>query len=294
MNIELRELKYFVTVAKLGTLTKAADSLFVSQPALTKTIKKLESNIGAPLFHREKNQLLITDIGQELLDKAQLLLNDYEDLWIYIDDVKNVEKGRISIGLPPCTIPLLFHNTFLQYKSEHPHVSMHFTDNGREEVVKGLLSGDLDLGFMVQDSPSAGIEEGPLFTSDMVAVVRELHPLAKYPSIKIENLKSEPLCILQENYLMAQQIMFKCHQAGFTPHISCSNSNCDFLIKLAQSEDQVAIVPRAIFLEKPYEGMKAVPFTDGWPWILCMGWKKDNYISYATKKLRSKIIEQFL
>lgn len=294
MNIELRELKYFITVAKLGTLTKAADALFVSQPALTKTIKKLESNIGAPLFQREKNQLFITDIGQELFNKAQSLINDYEDLWIYIDDVKNVERGRISIGLPPCTIPLLFHNTFLQYKSEHPNVSIHFTDNGREEVVKGLLSGDLDLGFMVQDSPSEGIEEIPLFTSDMVAVVRDSHKLSSCPSIEIETLKEYPLCILQENYLMAQQMIIKCHQAGFTPNISCSNSNCDFLIKLSQSSDQVAIVPRAIFLEKQYDGMKAVPFSNGWPWILCMGWKKDNYMSYATKKLRAKIVEQFL
>ncbi len=294
MDIELRELKYFVAVAKLGTLTKAADSLFISQPALTKAIKKLEQSIGADLFDREKNQLKITDVGQELLKKSQCLMNDYEELWARINDVKNLDVGHISIGLPPCTIPLLFHHTFLQFKKTYPNICIDFSDNGREEVVKGLLSGDFDLGFMIEDTPNSGIEEVPLYTTEMVAVMHKSHKLAKCDVIRIEQLKEFPLCILQRDYLMAQQILLKCHLAGFDPIIGCSSSNCDFLIKMAQSKNQIATVPRAIYLEKTYEDMIALPFDEPWLWILCMAWKKDSYLSYAVRTLRSIILDQFL
>lgn len=293
MEIELRELKYFVAVAQTGTLTKAADQLFISQPALTKVIQKLEASIGAPLFAREKNQLRITDLGQELLEKTRLLLRDYDAIWRSITDTKNVESGFVSIGLPPCTIPLLFHDIFLQYKASHPNISLYFTDNGREAVVRDLLSGVLDLGIMVLEFPNEDIEEVPLYYGSMVAVLPDNHPLAAYKVLEFSQLKGEPLCILQDNYLMAQQTLRKCKEAGFEPIISCSNSNCDFLAKMAQAQNHIAIIPRPIYLENQYDHMIDIPFQEPWPWTICIAWRKGAYLSHATKELRNAILDRF-
>lgn len=294
MDLEFRELKYFMTVVNCGTLTSAAEMLFVSQPCLTKVIQKLETAIGAPLFIREKNQLKITDVGQELYNKSKVLINNYEKLCRGISDIKNVDTGYISIGLPPCTIPLFFHQTFLEYKSSHPNVTLKFVDNGRDAVINGILNGDIDLGITVQEYPNEKVEEIPIYYSDMIAVVHKDHPLSGLEEISFSQLSKEPLCILQENYLIAKQTICKCHAAGFTPVISCTNSNCEFLIQMAQAQKHVAIIPRPTFAESGFDDMVAIPFSDPWPWIICLTWKKNAYLTHATQQLKDLLISRFI
>lgn len=294
MDLELRELRYFITTAKLGTLTRAADALYVSQPTLTRAIQKLEQTVGGPLFEREKNQMIITDMGRELYTRAQLLLRDYESMIRGIGDVKDLGVGYVSIGLPPCTIPLLFHNTFLEFKKAHPNVALYFYDSGAETVIKSLLQGDLDLGIIVQESPHEDIEEIPLFYGQMVAAIHEEHPLASCEALDFSQLRGEPLCILQKGYIIERQAVNKCRENGFEPIISCTNVNCDFLIKMARAQREIALVPYPIFMEEPYEGMVAVPFREPWPWTICLAWRKEIYLSYSARALKEMIFSRFL
>jgi len=127
----------------------------------------------------------------------------------------------------------------------------------------------------------------------MVAVIHKEHPLATYKSLAFKQLKDEALCILQDDYLMAKQAREKCREAGFEPIISCSNGNCDFLVRIAQSQKGIAIVPRPIFLENEYADMVDIPFNHHWPWTICLAWRKDSYMSHATKNLQSLILSQF-
>src|SRR5690625_2848964 len=99
--MDIRHLEYFVEVAKHLNFTKAASSLHISQPSLSKAIKHMEGELGVPLFYRAFRQLELTDAGHALLQNAKQVLHSYQNLTSELNDLMNLKKGEIKIGIPP-------------------------------------------------------------------------------------------------------------------------------------------------------------------------------------------------
>lgn len=99
--MDIRHLTYFTEVAKHASFTKAASTLHVSQPSLSKTIKQLERELGVPLFYRSSKELRLTDAGEAVLKNAQNVLDAFHNLKGTLSDVVELKKGEISVGIPP-------------------------------------------------------------------------------------------------------------------------------------------------------------------------------------------------
>src|SRR5690625_2314241 len=129
-SLDIRHLEYFVQVANHLNFTKAATVLHVSQPSLSKTIKGMEDDLGVPLFYRSFRQLELTDAGKALLQNAKHVLHAYENLTSELDDVMDLKKGEIRIGIPPIIGAAFCSKLISRYIDLFPYINVSLMEVG--------------------------------------------------------------------------------------------------------------------------------------------------------------------
>src|SRR5690625_1473517 len=142
--MDIRQLEYFYEVAKHLNFTKAAAHLHISQPSLSKTIKNLESELGGALFYRGPKQLELTDAGKAFLVNTKKVLEAFENLTSELNDVIELRKGEIKIGIPPIIGAAFFSRIIGKYKEKYPSIEMSLTEVGSKKIKHGVEEGTLD------------------------------------------------------------------------------------------------------------------------------------------------------
>lgn len=99
--MDIRQLQYFMEVARLQSFTKAAESLYITQPSISKTIRNIEEELGVTLFDRSGKKVVLTDAGRIIYEQAQPIVKSFQSLSSELGDLKNLKKGHIRLGLPP-------------------------------------------------------------------------------------------------------------------------------------------------------------------------------------------------
>jgi LysR family nitrogen assimilation transcriptional regulator len=146
--MELRQLKYFVGIAELGSFTKAAIVLDVAQPALSRQMRELESELGVPLLVRNGRGALLTDAGVKFLSRAKMILDDAERALQEARSLKGRPMGLVSVGMPPSIGSLLSTPTVMRVRSLYPEIQLQLTEGYSGHIQEWLLSGRLDLGVL--------------------------------------------------------------------------------------------------------------------------------------------------
>src|SRR5699024_4951755 len=148
LTMDIRHLEYFTEVAKQLNFTKAASVLHISQPSLSKTIKSIEDELGVPLFNRSFRNLELTDAGRALLHNAKHVLQAYQNLTNELNDVMNLKKGEIHIGIPPIIGAAFCSSLITQYKELYPSIDVILSEVGTNTIKEGIYDGSLDVGFL--------------------------------------------------------------------------------------------------------------------------------------------------
>ena len=153
--MELRQLKYFVGIAELGSFTKAAFVLDVAQPALSRQIRELEIELGVPLLVRNGRGALLTDAGVKFLGRAKMILDDAERAVQEARSLQGRPMGLVSVGLPPSIGSILSVPTVTRVRSLYPEIQLQLTDGYSGHIQEWLLSGRLDIGVLYVPQRSA-------------------------------------------------------------------------------------------------------------------------------------------
>ena len=122
--MDIRQIEYFAEVAKHLSFTKAASTLHVSQPSISKAIQNLEAELGVPLFYRSSKRLELTDAGQAVLVNAKQVLEAFKNIRSELTDLMDLKKGQIRIGIPPIVGAEFFSKLVSQYKEQHPYIEI--------------------------------------------------------------------------------------------------------------------------------------------------------------------------
>lgn len=136
--MDIRQIEYFSEVAKHLSFTKAASTLHVSQPSISKAIQNLEAELGVPLFYRSSKQLELTDAGRAVLVNAQHVLEAFKNLRSELTDIMELKKGQIRIGIPPIVGSEFFSKLVSQYKEQYPYIELILTEVGSKKSVRVL------------------------------------------------------------------------------------------------------------------------------------------------------------
>ena len=138
--MELRQLEYFQMVSQLNNITRAAERLHVSQPSITKSIKKLESELGVQLFDRNQKKLVLTAEVSVFLSRIDRALSTIDDAILEINDYKQLQKGAIKIGIPPMIGSYLFPKIFSQFQQLYPNLEISILEEGSLAILNRYKS----------------------------------------------------------------------------------------------------------------------------------------------------------
>jgi LysR family transcriptional regulator, benzoate and cis,cis-muconate-responsive activator of ben and cat genes len=193
--MELRHLRYFVAVAELLNFTKAATRLRVAQPALSRQIRDLEDELGAPLLERNSRGVRLTGAGAVFLPEAQAVLQRAGEAAQAVRAVARGERGEIQVGYAPTPTVELLPCALHAFQNLAPGVRVTLHDLSTEEMLRGLHDGKLDLCLMVRPAARAlrGLRFELLREYPLCVAVPRAHPLAKLKRVTREQLVREPL-----------------------------------------------------------------------------------------------------
>ncbi|WP_158769400.1 LysR family transcriptional regulator [Paraglaciecola sp. L1A13] len=192
MNVSYRQLQAFVLVAQSNTFAEAAQKMFLSQPALSSAIKKMEEQVGGSLFSRTTRKVQLSPEGQDFLPTAIRLVNDWQDAFGDLQQVFSMGRGKLSIAAMPSFAVGHLPSILLQFQSHFPNVKVSVSDIVMEQVIKAVSDERVALGFTFETEQLDGLTFFPMFTDKFIAVVPQSHPLTKYTTLSWAQLAQYP------------------------------------------------------------------------------------------------------
>lgn len=289
-SMELRQLVYFLEAAKRKSFTKASEALHISQPALSKMIKSLEEELDMTLIVRSNKTSELTDGGLIVMAYAQKVISQLDEMTKTLNDLTSLNRGSISIGIPPIIGSLYFPSVMADFHKMYPNISINITEYGGAKVVKSVEEGEFELGVAVLPIDENEFNIYPIVEDQMKLVIHHNHPLANRDPIQLRDLKDEEFIFYHEDFAL-HDIMWKNFiREGFEPKILFKSSQWDLMTEMVGANLGVTILPESICKRIENKQVKIINIEPKIPWNLAVITKKDKYISYATKRF----IEFFL
>jgi len=251
--IELKRLNAFVTVVEAGSITRAAELLFIQQPPLTRLLQSLEQDFGVPLLQRLPRGVIPPEAGEVLLHEARAVLARAGQLSAAMQRAALGEQGRIRIGFTSSAALHTFVPALLRrYREIYPSVSTQLEESGSGELLAAVVAGQLDVAFVrmrVKDKPELVMEK--VLEEPMWVAVPAGHRLASQPAeqpLKLEDLSNEPFVLYRRRagQGLYDAILAAYVRAGFSPHIVQEAPRLTSCLSLVGAGLGISIVPESM------------------------------------------------
>lgn len=200
MNITLRQLRAFIAVARTGSFTLAAESLFVTQSALSGLIKELEQSLGVRLFDRSTRRIQLSDVGHGIYPLIDKILLDLDGVLDEVANLKALKTGVVRVAAPQLMACTLLPEVIAAFGKDYPNVHIRLIDCAVESVASRVFSGEVDFGLGPERDPNSDIDATLLFELPFHAVFPPGHALAARERIQWADLVDYPLITLQGQF----------------------------------------------------------------------------------------------
>lgn len=248
--MELRQLTYFVTVARLEHMTQASMKLRVAQSAVSRQIHLLEEELGVKLFAQKGRNLVLTPAGKLFLSRVETILTELERAVMDVREFMNPEAGEIRIGFPHTLGIHLLPNVIAEYRKEHPDVKFVLRQGTYHLLIRDLLEGETDLAFISPFPRDHDEVEGELLlTEELRVILPSNHRLAGYKMIRLEQLKNESFVMFSEDYSLRKIVLDACKKAGFQPKIGFEGEETDTVRGMVAAGLGVSLLPEMALIE---------------------------------------------
>ncbi|MBR4164610.1 MAG: LysR family transcriptional regulator [Lachnospiraceae bacterium] len=245
--MELRTLRYFVTVAEELNITRAAGLLNISQPPLSQQLKNLEEELDTVLFIRGKRRLELTESGKMLYQRAKDILSLSEKTEAEIRSLKAGMTGTVSIGLVEGMAPDIAAEWFSGFLKEHPQVRFRILDGNSDDLIEKMRGGLIGLAVITAPYDQQLLNSFQVGQERMAALMRRDHPLAERESLSAEDLLPEPL-IVPSRKAHVDTIRRWFRGTGQNPGIICEMDNYLDAAALAGRGVGISIFPQTAYV----------------------------------------------
>lgn len=292
--MELRDLKSFMEVAKYKSFTMAAEHSYLTQPSLSKAVKKLEKELGVELFDRSTRHLYLTDAGQIVYQQSQKAFSALAELNVLLDDLRNIAVGDIKIGIPPLIGTLFFPKIAEVFTKRYPNVSLELVEHGAKLIERLVEDAQIEVGIIVLPASEEKFHTYPFIQDEFYVFLHKDHKLAERTSISLNELAEENFVLFKKDFTLHDYIIQACQKEGFTPNVSYRSSQWDLIIELVSSQLGITLLPKSIYDKQSNDSIKIVRLENPTLyWKLGVITKKDAYHSYALKKLVNMLLEGY-
>jgi DNA-binding transcriptional LysR family regulator len=243
--MDLRHVRTFVTVAELGTVSKAALRLRIAQPALSRQIGDLERELGLKLFDRVGRRLLLTGEGEQLLSDCQGLLNYATGVGERAQDLRRGDVGVLKVAATPLHIEGVFSQFLHRYAERYPNVQVKVSEGSGLEILGMVERGDVHLGQMLPYGVPLRVAQFGSQLLEPTELLAACHPsmtLGTRGTIEVGRLRPYPLLLLDTGYGLRRAFDAACRIAGLKPSIRLESRSPHTLLALAEAKHGVAII----------------------------------------------------
>jgi DNA-binding transcriptional LysR family regulator len=283
--LDLAQLEIFLCIAEEKSFSRAAEKMLRTQPALSIAIKRLEEELGEPLFDRSSKSGTLTEAGRILLSYAQRMINMRDEAKDAISELRGMFRGRLTIGANESTSLYLLPKLLLEYRRRHPQIKIEVFRNISEKIPSEVLERNLDFGFLSYDPMHPSLQSLEVHRDELVLVVPPKHHLAGRKQVTVKDLGNEHF-VAHNVKTPARTRIFDFFAQHRTPlNICIELATLETIKEFVKLEVGLAILPRLAveeeiksgeLIEVPVKGMKIEK-------TLRLVYRREQTLSHAAK-----------
>lgn len=290
---ELRHLTYFEAVARLGSVSKAALELHVSQPAITMQLKDLSEALqSGPLFEKVGRRLRLTSTGEVFLERTREIMRRVASTQAEMRERGHLYGGRVSIGAPASVGECLLPDALGTFHKTYPALELRVHE-GNTPTLMGLLgSGEIDLAIVTLPIREHNLEVTPLFSEQLVVVVHQNHKLAGQSPIQMAELRNESFLLYSPGGFVREATLRACRQASFVPKVLLDSGSMELLLRMTEAGLGVTVLPPLAIEGRPQlKGLKLISETDLSRTMALIS-RQGRELTPAARRLREFLVDE--
>ncbi|EIA19213.1 LysR family transcriptional regulator [Listeria fleischmannii] len=261
--MELRQLKYFMEVARVEHMTQASENLHVAQSAVSRQIIKLEEELGVALFERIGRNMRLTNVGKDFLAQAKRAVNELQKAEAIVTEYTNPKIGTVRVGLPNSLATKVLPAVISEFRKNYPDISYQFMEGSNAELTNMLLSGDLDLTFL---SPVPTETEffytTRFFDEKLKVIVPKSHPLSNELTLTLHDLKNEKFILYPNDFDLFQIVQTSAEKKGIRLDIAFQSTDFYTIQGLVGAGLGISILPEMILDGAIFKETISIPLRD--------------------------------
>jgi len=292
----LNELRYIVAVSQEGNFRRAAERVFVSQPALSLAIQKLEEELGVQIFERSRTAVSMTPIGELIVVQAQRALEEVAQIKEIASQGKDQLVGTLRLGAIYTVGPYLLPELIPVLKQLAPHMPLEMEENQTSNLEALLANGRLDVIIIALPFGGPGIATLPLYDEDFNVVVPLDHPWAKKKQIKTAELATEKVLLLNSGHCFSNQVREACSEFNSSVGEIQQGNSLETIRNMVASGLGITVLPVSANSEKYRSKLtREIPFAAPAPARrIALAWRKSFARKQAIEVLAQAIIKTHL
>lgn len=266
MSMTLNELRYVVAVAQERNFRRAAECCFISQPALSIAIQKLEDELGIQIFERCKTEIAVTNIGNLVVEQAQRVLEEADKVKVLARSGNNPLVGPIRLGVIFTVGPYLLPKIIPTLRKLAPEMPLDIQEGLTANIEQQLRNGHLDTAILALPFDVPGIITTPLYDEVFKVVVSSSHPWAQMKSLRSSVLAKEKVLLLDSGHCFSNQVTEFCPELSRHSHDTVQGNSLETIRNMVASGLGVTVMPACA--TNPYPGdklLQVVPFASPEP-----------------------------
>jgi LysR family hydrogen peroxide-inducible transcriptional activator len=262
----LTELRYLVMVAQERHFGRAAERCFVTQPALSLAIQKLEDHLGTTMFERQKNRIALTPVGEKIVQQAQRVLEEVEQINLIVAQGKDQLTGPLKLGVIATVGPYVLPDLIPLLHKRAPAMPLEIEENLTVNLNRMLLHGKLDAVILALPHDEPGIVTKPLYEEPFKAVVPVTHPWAKKKRLDVETLAQEKVILPHAGHCFRRQILDQCPNISQSDREGVQGNSLETIRQMVASGLGITVLPCSALTSKhQHKRLATIPFADPVP-----------------------------
>ena len=290
--MEWEQLEYFQTLARMQHVTKAAKSLSITQPALSRSIARLENHLGVPLFDRQGRSISLNQYGHIFLRRVQAMMKEYTEGKEEIQALLKPDQGVVSLGFLHTLGTTLVPDLIGSFQQEYPNIAFQLKQNHSYWLLERLKSGDLDLCLLASIKPEDPIQWIKLWSEELFVFVPNDHPLASRESITLNEIAGERFILLKKGYALRMTVDELFEKANIQPNIMFEGEEAATAAGFVAAGLGISIIPDL----KGLDQSKITKIRVSWPEcqrVIGIAWIKGRFLSPVAETFKQYVISHF-
>lgn len=287
--MNLRDLEYFVAVAELGHFGKAAERCFCSQPTLSGQLRRLEEELGAPLFERSPQRVALTSFGEKALKPAREALEAAGRIGDLAKTMRDPLAGEFILAAIPTIGPYLWPSALRPLASGLPSMRFLLREEQTKVLLESLRNGSVDAGVLAFPLETSGLETVDLWQEPFLIAAPVGHPIATSSPVDLSALSGAELLLLEEGHCLRDQALEVCALAGAAEREGFRATSLESIREMVRFGIGITLLPESA--ARPEDGLAIIPFKKPPTRRVGLAWRKGHAREIAIDKVAKALLK---